>query len=186
MITIQTLIERTGSQIEKKFCVNDWLMHVNSNPENRYVNIDDSLEMCELMNSKSFSEKHLRMLFLIKHNHKCVLDYSIPSGLDLWSNFLKAAEDFAIYGRSKCAYGVDPLVMEIKDEGEGDLNLSIYYELDISKKYLDVKLPSKEFMISLSSTLRHFFVKMIHEYNVDIGDEGLIIRAEKLIKEFSK
>lgn len=44
MIKIQTLIERTGSQIEKKFCVNDWLVHINSNPESRYVNVDDSLE----------------------------------------------------------------------------------------------------------------------------------------------
>lgn len=112
--------------------------------------------MYELINSNDFSGKHLQLLFLIKHNQEYVLGYNVPSGCNLWSDFLNAAEDFANHGRSKRSYGVDPLTMEIRSEGKVELNLSIYYELDSSKKYLDVKLPSKEFMISLVSSLRDF------------------------------
>lgn len=185
MIEIKILIERTGSQIERKFCVNDWLMHINLNPESRYVNVDDLSDMCELKNSNDFSGKHLQMLFLIKYNQEYVLGYDVPSGYNLWTDFLNAAEDFANYGRSKRSYGVDPLIMEMTSEGMKKLNFSIYYELDRSKKYMDVKLPSQEFMFTLASTLRDFFVKMIHEYKIDIGDDGLTMRAENLMKRFS-
>ncbi|MBD7969298.1 hypothetical protein [Paenibacillus gallinarum] len=186
MIEIQALIERTGRQIEKKFCVSDWLMHINSEPESRYVNIDDRLDMSELINNNDFSGKHLQLLFLIKHNQEYILGYNVPSGYNLWSDFLNAAEDFANYGRSKRSYGVDPLIMEIRSVGKEELNFSIYYEMDRSKKYIDVMLPTQEFMISLASSLRDFLVKMIHEYKVDIGDEGTIIRVENLIKKYDR
>lgn len=58
--------------------------------------------------------------------------------------------------------------------------------MDNSIKYVDVTLPSKGFMISLISALKHFCVTMIHDYKVAIGDEGIIYRIDNLLRRYSK
>lgn len=74
--------------------------------------------------------------------------------------------------------------MEIKVAQHDQLEFSIYYELDPSIKYVEVTLPTNEFIISLLRSLKHFFVTMIHDYKVDLGREGLIDRVESLLNKY--
>lgn len=184
MIEIRPLIQRTPRQTDEKYGADSW-GKLNSNPEIRYVDIDNRSDMYELIKDRKFSMKHLQMLFFIKQNQEEIIGFNCPSAYNAWTDFLIAAEEFANYGKSKRSYGIDPLIMEVYCRENGNLGFSIYVEYDKSIKYVDVTLPSKEFMISLTKALKHFFVTMIHEYNVDIDDEGVIDRVERLIKRFS-
>lgn len=46
------------------------------NPESRYVDIDNSSDMYELINDRKFSGKHIQMLFLIKYNQEVLVGYN--------------------------------------------------------------------------------------------------------------
>lgn len=186
MIEIRPLIQRSGRQIQTKFGVDNWLEYTKSNPESRYVDIDNSSDMYELINDSKFSGKHIQMLFLINYNQEILIGYNGPSAYNSWIDFLITAENFENYGKSKLAYGIDPLIMEIKSVRHDHLHFSIYYELDISIKYVDVTLPSKEFMISLIRALKHFCVTMIHDYKVAVGEDGIIYRIDHLLRRYSK
>ncbi|XEC97328.1 hypothetical protein AB6A23_12690 [Paenibacillus tarimensis] len=185
MIHIRPLIQRSPAQIESKFGVDDWTTCIALNPESRYVDIDNRSDMFELISDRKFSGKHLQMLFIITTDQEAVIGYDCPSGYNLWADLLKAAEEFASRGKTKRSYGVDPLIMEIFSVSNGTLKFTIYYELDCSKKYVDISLPSKEFMLSLTTALEHFLKIMINEYNVEVGDEEIINRVERLAKRFS-
>lgn len=185
MIEIRPLIQRSGRQIEAKFGVDNWLEYINANPESRYVDIDTSSEMFELINDKKFTGRQIQMLFLINYNQEVVVGFNSPSAYNSWADFLISAENFANYGKSKRAYGIEPLIMEIKSVGQDHLYFTVYNEWDNSIKYIDVTLPTKEFMLSLTRALKHFCVTMIHDYKVAVGDEGIIDRIENLLKRFS-
>lgn len=184
MIEVRPFIQRTPRQTEEKYGADSWVM-IKSKPEIRYVDIDNGSDMYELIKDSKFSMKHLQMLFFIKQNQEEIVGFNCPSAYNAWTDFLIAAEEFANYGKSKRSYGIDPLIMEVYSKENGNLDFSIYVEYDKSIKYADVTLPSKEFMITITYALKHFLVTMIHEYKVDIGDEGVINRVERLIKRFS-
>jgi hypothetical protein len=186
MLEIRPLIQRSPRQIEAKFGVNDWARYIESNPEIRYVEIDNGPEMYELISDRKFSGKHLQMLFLIENNQDIVIGYESPSAYNAWMDFLLAAEEYINYGKSIRSYGIEPLIMAVQSIGSGNLNFSIYNELDISNMYVNVTLPAKEFMSSLTIALKHFLGVMNYEYKVEVGDEGIIDRVERLMERVSR
>lgn len=136
------------------------------NPIEKYIDIDDSLNIREIIDHKNFTPEHIQQLITIKFNQQFIVGFNVPSGLSLWEDtFIPGLESFINEGNKEIMYGLDPIILKFESVNSKQVLFSIYEELIPEEIYAASIVPEKEFIESLLNGASHYWQKLI-EYKV--------------------
>ncbi|WP_430510827.1 hypothetical protein [Gottfriedia solisilvae] len=158
MFKINTYLERESFDHSNPYFL--------QNPKEKFIDIEDSLNISEIIDHKNFTPEHTQELITIKYNNQFIIGFDVPSGLSLWEDtFLPAIAGYLQNGNIEILYGIDPIMLKFEPVNDNQILFMIYDELEPKEIYVNVILPQKEFIESLLDSASHYWGKL-SEYKI--------------------
>ncbi|QPC45853.1 hypothetical protein [Mangrovibacillus cuniculi] len=140
--------------------------YIMDNPKERYIDIDDSLKISEIIDHRKFTADCIQEFISIEYNNKSIVNFDVPSGLSLWEDtYLPAIEGYIQNGKVEIMYGIDPILLSLEESNNNEMLLSIYDEWKPNDIYVEEFLPQNEFIESLLDNASHYYEKLM-EYKI--------------------
>ncbi|KMY49757.1 hypothetical protein [Peribacillus loiseleuriae] len=136
-----------------------------SEGEESYISLDDSLKLRELFEHRKFTPEHIQMHVMIQYNDQIVVGNDIPSGLDLWTDYIVGIEQYLEGENVEIPYGIDPYLMKLISINSNLLELSIEGEWEPVEVFAQAALPKREFLEALLDGATHFW-NTLNDYKV--------------------
>ncbi|MFD9627454.1 hypothetical protein [Peribacillus muralis] len=133
--------------------------------EESYVSLDDYLKLREIFDHRKFTPEHIQMRITIKYNNQIVVGVNVPSGLNLWSDYMVAIEQYLEGENVERLYGIDLYLMKLVSINNNLLEFSIVGDWEPVKVFAQTVLPEKEFLESILDGAEHFW-KTLFDYKV--------------------
>lgn len=126
-----------------------------------YVSLDDSLKLRGIFEHRKFTPEHIQMRITIKYNNQIVVGVDVPSGLDLWSDYMVAIEQYLESKNVERFYGIDPYLMKLVSINNNLVDFSIVGDWEPVEVIAQAVLPEKEFLKSILDGAEHFWGTLI-------------------------
>ncbi|CAH0276166.1 hypothetical protein [Peribacillus simplex] len=170
------------------FKISTFLEKTNEGEES-YASLDDSLKLREIFDHRKFTPEHIQMRITIKYNNQVVVGFDVPSGLDLWSDYMVAIEQYLDGENVERLYGIDPYLIKLVSINNNLLEFSIVGDWEPVEVFAQAVLPEKEFLESILDGAEHFWETLI-DYKVfeekEIGKTTFGEEPKLMIEEIEK
>ena len=158
MFEINTYLERESFDYSDPYFL--------QNPKEKYIDVEDSLNIREIIDHKKFTPEHIQELITIKYKKHFIVDFDVPSGLSLWADtIIPAIKGYLQDGNIEILYGIDPIMLRFESVNDNQILFSIYDEFEPKRIYVKEILPQKEFIESLLDSASHYWGKL-NEYKI--------------------
>lgn len=158
MFLINTYLELVSYDHTDSYFIN--------NPCARYIDIDDSSRIREIIDHRKFTPELIQQLITITYNNSNIVDFNVPSGLDLWGgSYIPALEKYLFEGNSTKMYGIEPVILQFESVNTNQVSFSIIGDWEPKKTFATAILPEKQLIESLLNSAKHFW-EMLIEYKV--------------------
>lgn len=169
MIEAKILLVKPGSLIEEETGVDNWLMAVTQRPEVQYADVNDRNQVERLMMSKKFGLDALQMVIHVFDDRGQLIGYEVPSGLNIWHDYLRAIRMLMEQGKVCVSYGIDPLLLEMEQYAYGQLRFAIRLELVPHRILTQFTIHARTFLLEILRSIEFLWFKMLHEYHPPSG-----------------
>ncbi|MFS0762292.1 hypothetical protein ABC374_02405 [Peribacillus sp. 1P06PB] len=170
------------------FTISTYLVEI-SEGEESYISLDDSLRLREVFDHHKFTPEHIQMHIMIQFNNQIVIGNDIPSGLNLWDDYIVGIEKFLNGENVEIPYGIDPYLMKLISINSNSLELSIVGDWEPVKVFAQDILPKRELFTAILDGAEHFWNTLI-DYKVfeekEIKDTASREYPKLMIKEIEK
>ncbi|MFF2287980.1 hypothetical protein [Peribacillus butanolivorans] len=136
-----------------------------SEGEKSYISLDDSIKLREIFEHRKFTPEHIQMHIEIQYNDQIVVGNGIPSGLDLWTDYIVGIEQYLDGENVEIPYGIDPYLMKLISINSNLLELSIVGDWEPVKVFAQAILPKREFLEAILDGATHFW-NTLYDYKV--------------------
>ncbi|QLG41918.1 hypothetical protein HW560_29875 [Paenibacillus sp. E222] len=127
-------LAKSGSMIEEESGMDNWLVAVKQRPEVQYADVNDRIQVERLIMSRKFGLDSLQMaIHVFDEGGQPLIGYEVPSGLNIWLDYLRAIRKLMERGKACVSYGIDPYLLEMEQLAKGRLRFAIRLELDPQK-----------------------------------------------------
>ncbi|WP_440117872.1 hypothetical protein [Paenibacillus sp. QZ-Y1] len=165
LIKAKVFLVKPGSFIEEETGINNWLVAVTQRPEVRYADVNDRELVEQLMMSGKFGLDYLQMaIHVTDDSGQPLIGYEVPSGLNIWQDYLRAIRKLMEQGKACVSYGADPYLLEMEQLANGQLRCAIRLELvpqDILTQFITAE---KAFLLELLRAVEFLWSKLLGEY----------------------
>lgn len=160
-----------------------------SEGEEHYISLDDSLKLRGIFEHRKFTPDYIQMHIMIEFNNQTVVGNDIPSGLDLWNDYILGIEKFLNGENVEIPYGIDPYLMKLISINSNSLDFSIVGDWEPVEVFAQAILPKREFFEAILDGAAHFWNTLI-DYKVfeekEIKDTTSKEYPKLMIKEIEK
>ncbi|WP_375564319.1 hypothetical protein [Peribacillus frigoritolerans] len=160
-----------------------------SDGEEHYISLDDSLKLRGIFEHRKFTPEYIHMHIMIQFNNQIVVGNDIPSGLDLWNDYILGLEKFLNGENVEIPYGIDPYLMKLTSINSNSLDFSIVGDWEPVKVFAEAILPKREFFEAILDGAAQFWNTLI-DYKVfeekEIKDTTAKEYPKLMIKEIEK
>ncbi|MFY0783126.1 hypothetical protein AB1K18_22965 [Peribacillus simplex] len=136
-----------------------------SEGEESYISLDDSLKLRGIFEHRKFTPEHIQMHIKIQYNDQIIVGNAIPSGLDLWSDYIVGIEKYLDGENVEMPYGIDPYLMKLISIDSNLLEFSIVGDWEPVEVFAQARLPKKEFLEAILDGATHFW-NTLNDYKV--------------------
>ncbi|MGG4481445.1 hypothetical protein [Paenibacillus illinoisensis] len=170
LIEAKILLVKPGSLIEEETGVDNWLMAVTQRPEVQYADVNDRNQVERLMMSRKFGLDALQMVIHVFDDRgQPLIGYEVPSGLNIWHDYLRAIRMLMEQGKVCVSYGIDPLLLEMEQYAYGQLRFAIRLELVPHRILTQFTIHARAFLLEILRSIEFLWFKMLHEYHPPSG-----------------
>ena len=196
MIKAKILLGKPGSLIEEETGIDNWLIAVTQQPEVQYADVNDRKQIERLMMSRKFGLDALQMaIHVFDDRGQALIGYEVPSGLNIWHDYLKAIRKWMEQGKASVSYGIDPFMLEMDQYPNGQLRFAIRLELAPRHILTQFIVHARTFLLEILRSIEFLWNKMLREHHIPSGldisrpkdnGEGIFIEIESLRKWVSQ
>ncbi|MGF9697995.1 hypothetical protein [Paenibacillus sp. MABNR03] len=170
LITARVLLVKPGSFIEEETGIDNWLVAVKQMPEVRYADVNDRLQVERLMMSQKFGLDALQMaIHVFDERGHPLIGYEVPSGMNIWQDYLRAIRKLMEQRKACVSYGIDPYLLEMEYVANGKLRCAIRMELAPQDVLTQFVTSEKAFLLELLRAIEFLWNKLLHEYHTQSG-----------------
>ncbi|WP_413034400.1 hypothetical protein [Paenibacillus xylanilyticus] len=164
------MLVKPGSFIEEETGIDNWLIAVTQMPEVRYADVYDRKQVERLMMSQKFGLDALQMaIHVFDQSGHPLIGYEVPSGMNIWQDYLRAIRKLMEQGKACVSYGIDPYLLEMECLANGQLRCAIRMELDPQDVFTQFVTSEKAFLLELLRAIEFLWNKLLHEYHTQSG-----------------
>ncbi|MBM6386653.1 MULTISPECIES: hypothetical protein [Paenibacillus] len=166
LIEAKVLLVKPGSLIEEETGTDNWLIAVTQRPEVQYADVNDRNQVERLMMSRKFGLDALQMsIHVFDDRGQPLIGYEVPSGLNIWHDYLKAIRMLMEQGKVSVSYGIDPLLLEMEQYANGQIRFAIRLELVPQHILTQFTIHARTFLLEILRSIEFLWIKMLHEYH---------------------
>lgn len=170
LIEAKILLVKPGSLIEEETGVDNWLMAVTQRPKVQYADVNDRNQVKRLMMSRKFGLDALQMaIHVVDDSGQPLIGYEVPSGLNIWRDYLTAIRKLMEQGKVSVSYGIDPYLLEMEQYANGQLRFTIRMELVPHHILTQFTIHARTFLLEILRSIEFLWFKMLHEYHPPSG-----------------
>ncbi|WP_127539280.1 hypothetical protein [Paenibacillus illinoisensis] len=145
-------------------------MAVTQQPEVQYADVNDRNQINRLMRSRKFGLDALQMaIHVFDASGQPLIGYEVPSGLNIWHDYLKAIRMLMEKGKVCVSYGIDPLLLEMEQYANGQIRFAIRLELVPQHILTQFTIHARTFLLEILRSIEFLWSKMLHEYHPPSG-----------------
>lgn len=141
------------------FKISTFLVEI-SEGEESYISLDDSFKLREIFEHRKFTPEHIQMHIKIQYNDQIVVGNDIPSGLDLWTDYIVGIEQYLDGESVEKPYGIDPYLMKLLSINSSLLEFSIVGDWEPVEVFAQAILPKREFLEAILDGATHFWTTL--------------------------
>ncbi|MBT2284839.1 hypothetical protein J7E78_14945 [Paenibacillus polymyxa] len=165
MIKAKVLLNKPVSLIEEETGIDNWLVAVTQRPEARYADVNDRKQLERLMMGPKFGLDCLQMaIHVIDECGQSLIGYEVPSGLNIWQDYLRAIRKLMEQDKACVSYGIDPYLLELERQRNGQLRCTIRLELFPQDVLTQFITSEKLFLSELLRAIEFLWSKLLREY----------------------
>lgn len=170
LIEAKILLVKPGSLIEEETGGDNWLIAVTKQPEVQYADVNDRNQINRLMRSRKFGLDALQMaIHVFDDRGQPLIGYEVPSGLNIWHDYLKAIRIVMEQGKVCASYGIDPLLLEMEQYTNGQIRFAIRLELVPHHILTQFTIHARTFLLEILRSIEFLWIKMLREYPIPSG-----------------
>lgn len=170
LIEAKILLVKPGSLIEEETGADNWLMAVIQRPEVQYADVNDRNQIDRLMRSRKFGLDALQMaIHVFDDRGQPLIGYEVPSGLNIWRDYLNAIRKLMEQGKVCVSYGIDPLLLEMEQYANGQIRFAIRLELVPHRLLTQFTIQARTFLLEILRSIEFLWIKMLREYPIPSG-----------------
>ncbi|MGG4127369.1 hypothetical protein ABEW19_03805 [Paenibacillus illinoisensis] len=144
------MLVKPGSLIEEETGTDNWLMAVTQQPEVQYADVNDRNQINRLMRSRKFGLDALQMaIHVFDDSGLPLIGYEVPSGLNIWHDYLNAIRKLMERGKVSVSYGIDPYLLEMEQYANGQLRFTIRLELVSHRILTQFTIHARTFLLEI-------------------------------------
>ncbi|WP_239302770.1 hypothetical protein [Paenibacillus sp. ACRRY] len=139
-------------------------------PEVQYADVNDRNQINRLMMSRKFGLDALQMaIHVFDDSGQPLIGYEVPSGLNIWHDYLKAIGKLLEQGKASVGYGIDPYLLEMEQFANGHLRFTILLELVPHHILTQFTIHARTFLLEILRSIEFLWIKMLREYPIPSG-----------------
>ncbi|MFK0520598.1 hypothetical protein ACINKY_00180 [Paenibacillus illinoisensis] len=164
------MLVKPGSLIEEETGSDNWLIAVTQQPEVQYADVNDRNQIDRLMRSSEFGLDALQMaIHVFDDRGQPLIGYEVPSGLNIWRDYLKAIRMLMEQGKVSVSYGIDPYLLEMEQYANGQISFAIRLELVPHRILTQFTMHARTFLLEILRSIEFLWIKMLREYPIPSG-----------------